>query len=192
MTQESGEDWSTDPGWRPSWKTLILAMPYARLLYRRRSRGDQLIDLRNVYASFPLTLVAFGVVLPFILPLRTGSAAIFWLLGVALLTVLTTIAVHRIVRPLPCDSDARLAAGFRARMYLRVAFADSTALFGFVAAFVTTSSWVYYVCVLMAAPGLSRAAPTRAALIRAQDALNAQGCGRSLVAALRQTPAKPK
>ena len=188
--QDSGEDWSQDPGWRLSWRMLVLVLPYVGFVYRRRLRGDPLIDLRTTWVSFPLALVGFGVVLAFILPLHTGSAAIFWLLGVAAFTLLTTILVPRTVRPLPCDSDAKLAAGFKARMFPRVAYAESTALFGFVAAFITRSSWVYYVCALLAVPGLLRAAPTRAALVRAQDDLDARGCGRSLVAALRQTPAR--
>ena len=190
MAGEPGEDWTQDPGWHLTWKLLLMTVPYARFVYRRRSRGDQLIDLRNVYASFAVAQVGFGVVLPFLLPLRTGTAAVFWLLGIAVLTVLTTVFVARIVRPLPCDSEAMLAAGFKARMFLRVAYAESTALFGFAAAFITRSSWVYYVCGLLAVPGLLRAAPTRAALVRAQDDLDARGCGRSLVAALRQTPAR--
>ena len=191
MTDDEVEDWSQDPGWRPSWQTLLLTMPYVRLVYRRRSHGDQLIDLRNVWASFPLTLVAFGVVLPLILPFHTGSGAIFWLLGIALLTVLTTIVVTRIVRPLPCDSDAKLAAGFKTRMFLRgsrtpIRLRSSGSWRrsspGVVGSITSASSWRRRVS--------SAPRPTRAALTREQDELNARGCGRSLVAALRQTPAR--
>jgi hypothetical protein len=72
-------------------------------------------------------------------------------------------------------------------MFLRIAFAQSIALFGFVFAFTSMSNWLYYFAVVLSLPSLLRAAPTRAALIREQDELTAQGCSHSLIAALRTT-----
>ncbi len=194
MTGEPGKQRDEDPGWHLNWRVLPLAFPYGRFLFRRQwARGDSLINLRNIYLSFPLSL-AFLVIVPLgVVPFHRGSSAYAWAIGIGVFAVVAQIAATRLVqRPMPCDSDETLAAGYRARMFLRVAFANTPALFGFTAAFVTESSWVFYAALLLAIPGLVRAAPTRAALVREQDALNASGCDRSLVAALRRTPLKLK
>src|SRR4029079_9579239 len=86
---------------------------------------------------------------------------------------------------LACACHRRLAAGCRSRVFLRRAFANSGALCGVTAAFITNSSFVYFVGLLVSIPALLRAAPTRAALAREQPELTARGCQRSLVAALR-------
>ena len=92
---------------------------------------------------------------------------------------------------LPCESDAALAATYRTRFFLRIAFADTIVLVGFVGAFMRHRqlgllrrpwSWRF--------PRLLRAAPTRSALVQDQDELTARGCNLSLVAALRRTPPK--
>lgn len=188
MDGDSGEQWDEDPGWHLSWRTIAVLIPYSHVFYVRRARDDPLVNLRKVWLSFPGSLVMFGLVLPFVLPLRGDSTAVLWVLGIGVLTLAYFAVTVRIERPLQCDSDSKLATTYRARMFLRVAYAESTALFGFVAAFLTSSSWVYYVCVLFSLPGLLRAAPTKAALLRDQDELTGRGCDHSLIEALRRTP----
>jgi hypothetical protein len=189
---DTGERWDEDPGWQLRWRTMGVLIPYSHLLYRRRARGDPLVNLRYVWLSFPGSLVTFGLVIPFVLPLHGDSTAVLWVVGIGVLTLVYFAVTPRIGRPLPCDSDHKLATAYRARMFMRIAYAESTALFGFVAAFLTSSGWAYYVCVLFSLPGLMRAAPTNAALIREQDELTARGCDRSLVAAIRRTPTSSK
>ena len=93
-------------------------------------------------------------------------------------------------KPLDCASDTALAGAYRTRFFLRIALAESVGLFGFTFAFIGGGKWLYYAG---AAFTLFRfwthAAPTRSALVRDQEDLNASGCGRSLVAALRGSSA---
>jgi hypothetical protein len=183
---------SEDPGWRLSWSALIVLIPYLARSYIRRAGGDPLVNLRSVYMTFLGSLVTLGVVLPFILPFAVEGAAVYWALGIGAMAGVIFVVERLFERPLSCDSVDKLAAGFHARMFLRVAFGETTALWGFVAAFLATSSWVYFFSVLCSLPALLRAAPTRAALIREQDELRARGCNQSLIAALRTSPPKPK
>lgn len=192
MYGDSGERRDEDSGWRLNWRVLFMALPGGKLLYRRPMKGDVLIGLRNTYASFPLALVVFAVVLPFILPFRGDSDAWLWALGIGVVALLLYFIVPTIGGPLRCESDATLSGHFRTRMFLRIAFGNVTALLGFTAAFITRSSWVYYACLLFSVPALVRAAPTKGALVREQDDLTARGCDRSLVAALRTPPPSPK
>jgi hypothetical protein len=70
---------------------------------------------------------------------------------------------------------------------VRVALAETVAMFAFVFSFSGGPTWLYYVG---AAFTLIRfwtgIAPTRSALLRDQDELNARGCGLSLIAVLRR------
>jgi F0F1-type ATP synthase membrane subunit c/vacuolar-type H+-ATPase subunit K len=189
MPDDADQRWSEDPGWRLNWRLFLLAIPQLQMRYLRRAGGDALVMLRSLYLSFLTSLVLYGVVLAFILPFRGTDAARTWLIVIGVLAIFNALLVPRFERPLSCDSDVTLVEGYRTRFFLRIAFAESIALFGFVAAFTTNSSWVYFAAVFLSVPGFLRAAPTRAALNRDQDELTARGCGRSLVSAFRQRPA---
>lgn len=189
MDADHSEQWDEDPGWRVGWHSLTLFVPYLWMRDLRRRDGDPLVNLRSVYLSFPLSLIGFCVVLLFVLPFRGDQATLPWALAIAGIAAIESVLPRIIERPMPCDS---LAGYFRTRMFLRIACANTTALVGFVFAFATNSSWLYYFGLLLSIPGLVRAAPTKAALVRDQDELTARGCNKSLVAALRTTPPKPK
>jgi hypothetical protein len=51
--------------------------------------------------------------------------------------------------------------------------------------FVSGAHWIYYVGAAISLARMLTLAPTPAALVRDQDELSANGCSRSLVAALR-------
>ena len=87
-------------------------------------------------------------------------------------------------RPLVCTDDVSLAGSYRTRFFLRIAFAETAALFGFVGFFIASVWWVYPAGAGIAFIGFARAAPTRTRLRRDQERLSEQGCFRSLVAAL--------
>ena len=188
MDSGTGEEWGEDPGWRLNWRVFLLVLPQLQIRYLRRAGGDALVMLRSLYLSFLTSLVLYGVVLSFITPFRGDDAALSWLIFIGALTIFNLLLVRRLERQLSCDSDASLVGAYRTRFFLRIALAESIVLFGFVAASVTKSTWVYFAAVFLSVPGFLRAAPTRAALSRDQDELTAQGCGRSLVAAFRQRP----
>jgi len=60
-----------DPGWGFSWQTVLLLIPYFGLFYRRRLKKraqDGLIMLRQLFTSFCVSIVLFGVLLAFLYP----------------------------------------------------------------------------------------------------------------------------
>jgi hypothetical protein len=91
-------------------------------------------------------------------------------------------------RPLVCTDDVALAGSYRTRFFVRVAFAETAALFGFVGFFIASVWWVYPAGAAITLIGFARAAPTRAKLRRDQERLNEQSCFRSLVTALCGPP----
>lgn len=189
MDAATGKPWDEDPGWNFGWRSLVLLIPVVQLLYTRRTRGELLVNLRNAYLSFVGSLFVYGLILPSVVPFRGDKATLGWVIALVALAAAASVFPRLVERPLSCDD---LAGGYRTRMFLRIAFANSIALFGFVFAFTSMSNWLYYVGVLLAVPGFVRAAPTRQALIREQDELAARGCNHSLVAALRTSPPKAR
>ncbi len=184
-----------DPGWPLSWKSLLwLLVP--RLGLRRASQGadgqtDGLVVLRQVFLSFCVAIVMFGVVLAFLHagaePVpdpSTGVAVILLVVG-----ALGILVEPLVEKPLRCDSDQQLAASYRARFFLRIAFSEAAALFGFVGFFLTYEWWPYPIGAALAVIGFARAAPSRRNLARDEEELIHHQCGRSLVAALRSAPA---
>jgi hypothetical protein len=147
---------------------------------------NALVATRAVFLSFCCALVGFGVVLVFIgsgnsTKARTPSAPV----AAALVVMgLLSFAGRRLEQPLSCESDAKLIGTYRTRFFMRVAFAEAVALFGFVAVFLTGEFWLYPLALLFTAVGFARLAPTPANLAKDQQELYAVGCARSLVAAL--------
>lgn len=174
-----------DPGWPLS--PMLLVPGLGVRLAQRRAAGDGLVLLRLVFVMFVFALVMFGVVLLFVDLSEGSSVGLFAAVVVADGTGSTIVAsMHR--RPLDCSSEAALADSYRTRFFLRIALAESAALLGFVGVFLTGARWLYLLAVMFTAVGFARAAPTRRALQREGDELAMLGCGRSLVAALRQSP----
>ena len=183
-----------DPGWHISWSSalwlLVPGVGIRRLGSSRHGAADGLVLLRQVFLSFCLAIVLFGVVLAFqyadAQPMSDPSTGI----AAGLLVVAASgILIEPLVeRPLPCTDDRGLAGSYRARFFLRMAFAESAALFGFVGFFLTYAWWPYPIGAMMAALGFARAAPSRRNLERDQDDLVDRQCARSLVGALRLAP----
>ncbi len=186
-----GDDPTRDPGWRPVLRQLPFIVVPQLSLARARRGGHGVMLLRVVYASFVWALLAFGMVLPFVVtPLRHGYTLTAVLLGAS--SLICYGVEPRIEKPLRCGSRVELANSYRTRFFLRIAFGEAIALFGFVATFVDGHLVSYYVGLVLVAPAFVRAAPGVGAFQREQDALTAQGCGESLVAALRSTPPAPR
>lgn len=160
-----------DPGWRPR---LAGGTP------------DGLLVLRSMFVSFCGGIVLIGVVTVLLVADVDGDLPPA--LGVMLTAAAGVVAqlVGRSVdRPLDCSSDGALAGSYRNRFFLRLAFAESTALVGFVLSILSGSVLPYLVGMLGTLAGFARLAPTAAHLEADQQELTAGGCGRSLVAALR-------
>ena len=190
MDASSNERWDEDPGWRFSLGSLRAMLPILQTRYYRSLGGDQLVIQRTVFSSFVMAFVWFGIIVTLITQFRAESGEYGWMAAIAIIA-LANLAIARVVeRPLSCESDQVLASSFRTRMFVRIAFAESTVLLGFIGSNIAMGASIYYVGVLVSLPGMLRAAPNRAALVRDQDELTGGGCSRSLVAALRQVPPK--
>jgi hypothetical protein len=175
---------------------LVRFIPIVGLAFRLGGRAstspDGLVVLRQVFTSFVFALLMFGVVIAVLYSTSDppgdpphGVAAA--LLAAGTVGLLAGTRFER-SKPLDCTDDTALANGYRARFFLRVAFADAVALFGFVGFFLTYDWWPYPTGLLIATFGFARAAPTAANLRREQERLAERGCFRSLVGSLRTVP----
>jgi len=183
-----------DPGWPISKFRVLGLIPGVSLFVRRRSdsSANGLVALRQVFMSFCVALLMFGVVLAVLWPEQSKNSPVPGVaIGLVLAGLIAGLAVRFIERPLDCTDDRRLAAAYRVRFFLRIALAESAALFGFVGFFLASEWWVYPVGMAVASVGFARAAPTRGRLRRDQERLNEQGCFRSLVTALMSVPPEP-
>lgn len=182
---------SADPGWRPafrgSWRFFL---PWLLPLTARKAGNDPLVMLRSLFLSFSATLVLIGVVVVVLdngapedaggMPTAVGAAMVC-LVGVA-----GWLGVRLVERPLDCSGDVALHRSYRTRFFFRLALAESAALTGFVAFFVTGDLAMYPLGLAFTAVGFVGLAPTAGNLGRDQQDLTTAGCARSLIAALRQ------
>jgi hypothetical protein len=178
-----------DPGWPRGANLFGMLVPGATLVRSRRPVGDGLVMLRQLVLAFSSAIVFFGISVAF---LAEDGPVFPWLGIVAGMAAVSLLMTRVLDRPLSCESAPALAASYRTRFFLRIAFAESVALVAFAGSFSGGPSWIYFAG---AAFTLLRfwtiAAPTRAALAREQDALHLRGCSLSLVAALR-SPGAPR
>jgi F0F1-type ATP synthase membrane subunit c/vacuolar-type H+-ATPase subunit K len=185
---DADAQWGEDPGWRPSLRVLI---PYA-VFFQRGKRRDPITTTRILYVTFLMALALYGFVLSFSAPFRSDHDGLGWAIAIGALAFVNLVLVGRVERPLSCESEAALAGSYRTRLFVRLAFAESTALLGFVASFLIDGNWIYFFAVLCSLPAFVRLAPGKAAFIRDQDELTNRGCALSVMEALRATPPKPK
>ena len=154
-----------------------------------RSAGpDGLLVLRTLFGSFVSAIVLIGVV---VLILTSDEGFGGDLAGVpaaaitAVVGILLQVVGGVVERPLTCTDAVGLAASYRNRFFLRLAFAESAALVGFVLVVLSGNPAVYLVGAAVTAYGFARLAPTGDHLERDQEVLRDGGCGLSLEAALR-------
>jgi hypothetical protein len=177
-----------DPGWGASWSMLLMLVPGGARYYlrsRKGAAGDGLRSLRAIFLGFAGSLVIYGVVLVIIGGGQAAGNAGPWAVALGAYGIVSLALTRAFERPLDCASEAALAQTYRTRFFMRVAFAQSAALFGFVAVFVVGPVWLYLLGAAFTAVGYARVAPTRANLAADQQRLAEQGCAGSLVAALR-------
>lgn len=182
-----------DPGWRPVVKALPrMLIPVPPRPRRGRGGFDGLTDLRALCVVFAASLLLIWVVVAFLAgdDTRPGVSGEAGAILVATVGTVTVLAARYVRRPLDCRSDARLAETYRQRFFLRIAFANSAALVGFTTFFLTSNPAVYPLALVFSAVGYAHLAPTAAHLETDQQDLQATGCARSLVAALR-SPGQP-
>jgi hypothetical protein len=183
-----------DPGWPRAIEVLLMLVPGAQFWNLRRQRaGDPLVLLRATFLSFSISLIAFGIVLAAIGGLPNGPV-VPWVPLLVAVSVVSVISVHLVMRKLlACESEVALATSYRKRFFATIAMTEYVALFAFVFTFIGSPAWIYDAGGTFTLIRFwTTSAPTRSALMRDQDALNAQGCGLSLIAAIRSNPPPPK
>jgi hypothetical protein len=180
-----------DPGWGFTWKSVPM-MFVPSLAMRRMARDpsqDALLVLRSLFLTFCAAIVFIGGVTVTLGDMTNGkqrpglSVTIAIVVGCACL-----LAQHFLPRPLDCTSPQSLAGSYRTRFFLRLAFAESAALIGFVLNILFGPWWVYFVAAIFTAIGFARLAPTRRHLEQDQEELSRNGCLLSLTSALRAAP----
>ncbi|HVV37712.1 MAG TPA: hypothetical protein VHC63_13965 [Acidimicrobiales bacterium] len=144
--------------------------------------------MRQVFLSFVTAVLLFQVVLvvigttPDVAP-RPGLAVAFLGLGVLMVFVVSPTVQRGAA--LDGTNASTLAASYRTRFFLRLAFAEAAALLGFVAFFVANVWWVYPASLVSTFIGFARLAPTKAHLAADQRELQARGCTLTVTRALR-------
>ena len=178
-----------DPGWRDSLVGIAWLPTMFLVQWRiRRSKLPALLLMRRFFVMFLTSFAFFGSARAGLDPRNppwTARSAVA--LGAAIVVFcLAELALMRrlVERPLPCANPPSLAAMYRVRFFLRLAFASAPAMFGFTFSFVSGHWWVYLFGLAPAAVGMFMAAPTDAAIEREQRRLDAQGCSVNLLAAL--------
>ena len=187
-----------DPGWHPTlaamWWLLVPGWGIRRQRHQLAAGANGLTALRQLFVNFAAALLLIGVVVVVVLsatspkltqhplPVLAVAAAIVAAGAVAL-------GVPRLIdRPLDCSDDGRLAASYRTRFFMRVAFSQAASLIGFVGFILSNAGWLYALGAAFTAVGYYRLAPTAAHLASDQDGLRQAGCQRSLIQALAGPP----
>lgn len=178
-----------DPGWSISWRSAGAVVVPGMLAREARRAGDgvdHLVLLRQLFLSFVFALVAFGLVLVFVYSGPVAQPVAVMPLVVVLTGVSCLVAQRLFSKPLDLTSSASLAAGYRTRFFLRMAFGETPALVGFVGFFIY-DWWLYPLGLAFTAVGFAYAAPSGRNLAADQERINAQGSGLRIVPALRGT-----
>ena len=181
-----------DPGWgRPLDIALALVAPPIAF---RRSQPAALAALRGLFLAFSmgLALISF-VVVPF---LSTGTdtddaldptVAAGAIAGIGAALHIASRLFASPTRYQSCRSSTELAGLFRSQVFLRLALAETSAMLGFIAFFLTDSVIPYAVGAAWAAIGFLHLAPTRRRLEHLQAEITLQGCPHQLLNALQNT-----
>jgi hypothetical protein len=186
-----------DPGWRSAlrgvWWVLIPGQLIRQQRKARQAGVNGLTVLRTVFLSFVAAFVMIEAVVLLIsstsrLARHPLPSELFAIVIVAFGIFALTVPKLLVERPLDCADDTRLAGTYRTRFFLRLAFADSVALLGFVGYVLTNRGWLYPLGAAFTAVGFLRLAPTRGNLAKDQETLGGAGCGRSLIGALSKLP----
>jgi hypothetical protein len=174
-----------DPGWFSARGVLWALFPMLGMRRAQRAGDANALQLlRQLFISFVMALLLIGVVVASTASDTShdpgGPSSSVLAAAVVGYGMVSLIAPRLLERPLDCASDASLVSGYRTRFFVRIAFAEAAALIGFVGAFLSGEAWMYALGAAFTALGFARLAPSRRNLERDQEALNLQGCGRSL------------
>jgi hypothetical protein len=182
-----------DPGW-PLKPLALLGLFVPALAIRRAQRsGDALVALRSLFMAFVGAVCLIGVVVLILGDMTDGDPRPEVSVPIVICAGVASLVLPRVVkRPLDCSSPETLAATYRTRFFLRMAFSELPALVAFAVNISFGPVWVYFVGLGFALIGMATLAPTRRHLAHDQQQLNGNGCRYSLVTVLRRpSPGTP-
>jgi hypothetical protein len=189
-------DGADDPGWRSALGGLWWVLVPGQII-RQQKRGiaagtHGLTILRKLFANFVGALIMIGATVVLLSATTTVNphpiATVDVAIGVVVCGVFSVLAPRLVERPLDCSGEQRLAATYRIRFFLRLAFADTAALLGFVGFILSNNGWLYALGAAFAAVGFYRGTPSAANLAKDQRALSDVSCPLSLIAVLARHP----
>jgi hypothetical protein len=190
---DNGDEVPVDPGWRDAWHGVLWAPTVFLLSWHiRRAKLPQLLVFRRLFVMFGSALLLFGAARAALgSEDRSFSAnsAVSWGVVIAVFGLVLQFVVTRFLDPpIPCGEAREVAGAYGTKFFLKVAFANVPALFGFVFSFTTNYWWMYLFGVVPAAVGYTRLAPTRASIEREWRDLELRGCDVNLLAGLMASP----
>lgn len=140
--------------------------------------------LRQVFVSFVMALVLVSVV-RIVLGEMTDDPQSGLAAGIVVAVGVVSLVLGGVVkRDLDATSDATLRSSYRTRFFLRLAFAESAALVGFVVSVSIGPLWVLWIGMAFTLVGFVRLAPTTRNIEADQRRLTATGHHRRLFPAL--------
>jgi hypothetical protein len=152
----------------------------------RGRRLDPLSLLRQIWLSFAVAVLLFGVVVVLATSGSRTEPAGVWVAALSVAAVVCLAAAEIVGRrPLDCRDLSSLAASYRTCFFLRTALSEVIVLLAFAATFIVGQWWIYWLFVPFTLFGFVRNAPTVRHLAAVQDRLRQAGCNLSLVGALR-------
>jgi len=166
----------------------VIAPTHAFRRAQQAGNANELHLLRQAFVAFATALGLIGVVV-LVLDGTDGADpsspdTSLVAAGVIGCGVLSLLVSRLLDRPLDCSDEGALVGGYKTRFFLQISFANTAALVGFVAFFLSGEAWMYPLGALFTAVGFVRLAPSKRNLERDQEALNQKGCGLSLTALL--------
>jgi len=180
------DDPSVDPGWPRQAALLWTLLPFTGFGMTRIVVGDGLMSLRQLFLKFASLGVWVGVVILLFVrpggPLTRGWITAEVVVGIG---AVIGVVVLRNVRRLDCTSARTLGGSYRARVLTSLPAAMAPLTFGFLFSILAECRWIYVIGMAFAAVAFALAAPSAGDLRRTQARLDADGCTRSVIAAVR-------
>jgi len=178
-----------DPGWRPALrKAPLILLPFTLPLVSRPRGVDGITSLRVAFLHLIVTQFEFLLVLNFLTDAHESGGAgwyLFLVIGVGLYAL--AISLLWLPKRLDVTNAEKLAASYRATLFIGIGLVYSAALFGFAGVFLTRDFVLYPLGMAFSLAGLLLLIPSQANIRRWQDKIRARGSTLSLGRALLES-----